>query len=119
MDSSQGLRTSIHLIGDSMKASEETKALAKEQGIKSWWVKSEEKLQSELTETANTGETDGNSNSSSDGGSDSVSAPQEPEKQEESIERLPTGLTAKVVLFSIKCRNSKSPYWKYRGLVGY
>lgn len=31
-----------------MKATEETKAKAKEAGVKSWWVKSEEKLQEEL-----------------------------------------------------------------------
>ena len=31
-----------------MKATEETKALAKEAGIKSWHVKSEETLQEEL-----------------------------------------------------------------------
>lgn len=94
-----------------MKATDETKQAAKEAGIKSWHVKSEEKLQkelAELTETVNTGESNEQpgleESVSEDSGSDS-----------EVLQELPE--EAKIIRFSIKCLGTKSPYYKYKDLV--
>ena len=104
-----------------MKSTEETKAKAKELGIKSWHVKSEEKLQAEIEQI--TGETDESSihNDGSDSSGRDNSGCQrsdEVDKREEAeitVEDLP--LEPKLILFSIKALGTKSPYYKYKHLV--
>jgi hypothetical protein len=108
-----------------MKATPETKAAAKEAGIKSWHVKSEEKLQkelAELTETVNTGETDENvveeiqTCNSGSGDSDVAEKASEVDERSEEV-TLPSDLDVKMVKYSLKILGSKSPYWKYKGLI--
>lgn len=98
-----------------MKSTEETKAKAKELGIKSWHVKSEEKLQAEIEQI--TGETDeytDSGNSDCDSTSGGVPA-EEKHPEPEQVEELP--LEPKLILFSIKALGTKSPYYKYKHLV--
>jgi len=102
-----------------MKATEETKALAKEAGIKSWHVKSEETLQEELAklaETTNTGGSDehiDSVDSNSDSGSSNIS-----DTEVDQEVTLPTDTTPKLMLWSIKAVGKKSKYWKYKHLLG-
>ena len=89
-----------------MKALEETKEAAKAAGIKSYWLKSEENLQEELsneevTETVDSAET--------------VVEEVELVEVEELV--LPTDVSKKLMDFSIKCVGKKSPYYKYKDLL--
>ena len=107
-----------------MKATEETKALAKAKGIKSWHVKSEERLQDELSKLV---ETDGRA----DVGEVSETAEiSEPEVDKSSAEvgkevikdsdklTLPCEPEPKLMVWSIKAIGKKSEFYKYRHLLG-
>ncbi len=90
-----------------MKATDETKKLAKEAGIKSYWLKSEETLQEELgneevvTKTVDSAET--------------IIEEVVVIEAEELV--LPTDVSKKLMIFSIKCVGNKSPYYKYKDLL--
>jgi len=98
-----------------MKSTPETKALAKEAGIKSWHMKSEEKLQAELAELGAINEP-----VVKEAVIEPVeSAPVEVEEVvEEQILTLPSEPEPNIMIFSIKCVAKKSPYWKYKHLLG-
>ncbi len=98
-----------------MKSTPETKALAKEAGIKSWHMKSEEKLQAELAELGAINEPVVK---------EAVIEPVEstPVEVEEVVGEqsltLPSEPEPNIMIFSIKCVAKKSPYWKYKHLLG-
>ena len=124
-----------------MKATQETKDAAKAAGIKSWHVKSEETLQEELAksaETTNIGESDEYNNgiynnSGNDGDSGNLASEEFGKSQPNDAEEggcaegnlkekeeltLPTDITPKLMLWSIKAVGKKSKYWKYKHLLG-
>ncbi len=102
-----------------MKATDELKQEAKAAGIKSWHMKSQERLEAELKELQD--EQEGLEESS--GSSDSIDSGvvQEPEEEvlveEPEALVLPTDVSRKLMDFSIKCAGSKSPYYKYKDLL--
>ena len=106
-----------------MKATEETKAKAKELGVKSYWLKSEETLIDEIeladmaeeTETVNAGESYEQEELVEVDREDVVS--DKGDIQEEEL-TLPTDTTPKLMLWSIKAVGKKSKYWKYKHLLG-
>jgi hypothetical protein len=100
-----------------MKSTDETKALAKEAGIKSWHVKSEEKLQAELTETVNAGEQDEKVIEVGSVATEESDSEEHADSDEEVLE-LPDTPERHVLIFSIKVAGPKSPYYKYKKLLG-
>lgn len=95
-----------------MKASEETKQKAKAAGIKSWHVKSEEKLQTELealeTETVDV------ATELTETTVEKVKPVVETKSKED---ELPDGVTPEEVWIRIRSMKEKSRYWKYRHLA--
>ena len=104
-----------------MKASEETKKVAKELGIKSWHVKGEEKLQQEIalkrTESPSEGETTPEpTNVPSD-------APSSTEERLERLERLEALLTLKgemtwdSLAMKIALMGNRSQFFEYQDII--
>lgn len=91
-----------------MKASEETKKKAKDLGITSWHVKSEERLNEEIANM--------DKPITQPVVPEPVKAPVQPKVVEEDL-TLPTDITPKLMAWSIKCIGKKSPYWKYKDLL--
>ena len=86
-----------------MKATEETKAKAKEAGIKSWHVKSEEKLQEELASNCSV---------------EFAKVPVVVEKSEASpIEELFDLMSLDQAMMKVKLRGKKSKFYPYKDII--
>lgn len=89
-----------------MKATEETKAKAKEAGIKSWHVKSEEKLQEELASNCSV---------------EFAKVPVVVEKSEaspiEELFDLMNGMSLDQAMMKVKLRGKKSKFYPYKDII--
>lgn len=105
----------------------ETQLKAKELGIPNWHVIGVVKLKKAialkeienltLTETVNTGESEDEYVDSDTNTSNSSSSSVPTEEVIEKVE-LPADVERKVMIWSIKCIGNKSPYYKYKSLLG-
>jgi len=110
-----------------MKSTPETKALAKEAGIKSWHMKSEEKLQAELAELGAINEpvveeaviepVESTPIEVEEVVEESGAEELATEVAEEQSLTLPSEPEPNIMIFSIKCVGHKSPYYKYKDLL--
>ena len=102
-----------------------TQLEAKELGVPKWHVLGNEKLKSAIalkkieqitapTETVNVGEAKDEDVIEV---TETITVPVVEAVEEETL-TLPTDIEKKVMIWGIKCIGKKSPYWKYKDLLG-